>query len=183
LLRQFGGTSAGSILLAVLISSSALAGNEQQAALSVNPRAVEFELPDAGEEISGYRVELFPSRADTKTALAVNALEVARAAASESRGLVRIEMSKLFANVPDGEYVVTLQTLGPNGPSLRSEPAGPFQLTGHFRGGPRPAPAGDAGQKSGSNEAPPDHERGGRFWTIVGIALGVAAIVAPLILK
>src|SRR5262245_44921112 len=165
------------------MSSSLHAGTDQPAALSVNPRAVEFDLPDAETEISGYRVELFHSRADTSTAQAVSTLEIARGAASETSGRIRIEMSKLFTDVPDGEYIVTLQTLGPNGPSRRSEPAGPFQLTGHFKSEPRPAPAGEAGQTSGSNEAPPDHERGGRFWTIVGIAMGVAAIILPLILK
>ena len=182
--KPFAARSAVPIFLAVLIFSAALAGNEQRAALPSNPRALEFDVPEAETSISGYRVELFHSRADTSTAQAVNTLEIARASASESGGRVRIEMKGLFANVPDGEYVVTLQTFGPDGASRRSEPAGPFQLSGHFKGESRPAPGTEREPPtSEAGETPPDHERGGRFWGIVGIVMGIAAIILPLILK
>jgi hypothetical protein len=170
-------------ILGALLFPGALAA-KAQSALPVNPQAVEFDLPDPETEVTGYRVELFHSKADTDIAQPVNSLEIARTAASESRGRVRVVVSQLFAGVPDGEYVVTLQTLGPKGPSRRSPPAGPFRLSGHFNGEPRPAAAGEPVQPSSSStDTPPEHEKGGRFWTIVGIAMGVVAIILPLILK
>jgi hypothetical protein len=171
-------------MLVMSFSSSIMAGGAQSAALSVNPRAVEFDVPQAETDIRGYRVELFHSRADTRTAQAVNALEITRTAASESRGRVRIEMRELFDNVPDGEYIVTLQTVGSNGPSNRSEPAGPFRVSGHFKAARRPPSAGTPRPPSpGSDESARNQEKEGRFWVIVGIAMGVAAFVVPFIIK
>ena len=172
------------VVLVTLIAQLGMAGSEQSAALPVNPRAVDFEVPETGIEIRGYRVELFHSRSDTRTAQAVSSLDVTTAAASRQQDRVLIEMRNLFVNVPDGEYIVTLQSLGPDGISDRSEPAGPFRVSGQFKS--------DADGRSAiepksstprSDEPTADRERGERFWTIIGAAMGIAAFLVPFIIK
>jgi hypothetical protein len=178
--RQFGGVV---LAVAIMIVLQAHVGRaaEQQPALPVNPRAVEFDDPETELEVSSYRVELFHSRADTRSAQAVSVLDVMKSVVSQNQGRVRIEIGQLFDNVPDGVYIVTLQVVGPGSLSDRSEPAGPFQVSGHFNGDPF-ASAGGAGSPSpGPDDPGLDHERGGRFWSIVGIAMGIATFIVSFI--
>jgi hypothetical protein len=129
-----------------------------------NPEAVEFDVPGAGgSEIDGYRVELFPTGSDTKSAEPVKTLELSSPSASD--GKLRVDLRSSLEGLPDGAYVATIRTIRVDGQSARSEPTEPF-LVSH-------------------NRFVQDRvvERKERFWTKVGIAIGAGTMIIPLLVR
>ena len=186
-------TSRIALTVACCFSTVGLAAQAQPTAVS-NPRAIEFDRPTQDpSRIKGYRVEVFRRGADPTAAQPIKALDVARPS-STSEGRIRISLGSVLQGLPNGEYVVTLKTIGLDGESSRSAPTDPFTVSGQAgrvsartaplpTGGSAPSPPPPAAPATVEPGAPPDHERGGRFWTIVGIAMGAAAILVPFLAR
>ena len=151
-----------------------------------NPRIIEFDIPNENRSrVDGYRIELFQSREDTSVAVPIKAVDVRRALRRDELS-VRVDLRQVLEGVPDGEYVATLRTLGPDGPSARSEPTAPFLVSGGNPGGggqsvsQQPGQAEDPQPSAGREEGT---DRGHWFWTAIGIAIGVAAILIPYLAR
>jgi hypothetical protein len=148
-----------------LLLNASVVTAQSSAGRVANPEAVEFDVPDAGgAEIDGYRVELFPTGSDTKSAEPVNALELS-SPSSASDGKLRVDIRSSLEGLPDGAYVATIRTLRVDSQSARSEPTQPF-LVSHSR-------------------FVQDRvvERKERFWTKVGIAIGAGTMIIPFIVR
>lgn len=164
--------------LAICVVLFTPAGAAGQPAPIVNPRAIEFELPaGAHGNVIAYRVELFPSGSDTASAPAVRALDVPRAR-RPGRAL-RVDLREWLQGVPDGEYVATVRSLAGNGESPRSEPTEPFTISGLAGGSQERSPP----DVFVSDPAAPDQDREPWPWTAVGIAMGAALLLLPLLFR
>lgn len=156
------------VITAVLATSVLLIGApvllaQSNAGRVTNPEAVEFDVPtelDSG--IDGYRVEVFRTGSNTKSADAVKALEFSPTAAA-SEGKLRVEIRSSLEGLPDGEYLATIRTLRSNSQSARSEPTQPF-LVSH-----------------GALAQDRVIEQRERFWRKVGIAIGAGVMIIPFL--
>jgi hypothetical protein len=130
-----------------------------------NPEVVEFDVPSGGaSEVDGYRVELFPTGSDTKSAAPVKALEVS-STSTAAEGKLRVDIRGSLEELPAGEYVATVRTIRLDTQSARSEPTQPF-LVSHS------AVAQDLVL-----------ERRERFWTKIAMAVGAVAMIIPFVVR
>lgn len=126
----------------------------------VNPGALEFSLSGLASA-DGYRVEVFPSSADTRTASAIKVIEIPHARLAAD--VIQVDVAAAMADVDDGEYIATIRTADAS-LSERSAPSHPFVLA--------------RGQSVEERQA---EARRDRFWTKVAIAIGGSILVIPLL--
>ena len=129
---------------------------------AANPSTLEFVVDsNPGPDVKGYVVELFPAGSDMKSAAPIKFVQL-KTSALTTGGVIRVDLRKSLEDLADGEYVATIRTMAPKGASIRSEPTPPFLVHGTL--------------------VTNDERRKERFWTRVGIAIGAAVIIIPLIL-
>ena len=154
--------------------------------LVTNPRAIEFDIPNQTVRITAYRLELFRRGADTQAAQPDWVVNIPRRdGPDEGPGTIRIDLTSALKGVPNGEYIATLRAVGANSLSPRSAPTAPFAVSGP--GSRSSSDRGLPGTPAVTPPADPDPAQGGapdrRLWTIIGLAMGAAAIIGPLLLR
>jgi hypothetical protein len=146
----------------LLVMLSVIAGRAQDIA-TINPEAIEFDSPalDAAE-VTAYRVEIFVAGADPDRDVAV-AFALLGTDAREAPGRIRVKLSDVVQEVPNGRYVAVVRAIDG---SVRTESSAPFVL---------------AREESVEDTAATQKQE--RFWTKVAIAIGGSMLLLPYVLK
>lgn len=172
------------LFFVILLVGTVSLDAQSKSPLASNPRAIEFEIPSGDPSgITGYRIELFPRGADTRSVLPLKVFDVPQTPrANDTR--IRIEFEGVLDGLSDGEYIATLRTLSSHGESARSDPTEPFALSGHAGSVRREAAAPRAPPSPASAPQPePEQEHRPPLAVIIGILMGAAAILVPLIAR
>lgn len=166
----------------VALAMSAFAAGA--AAQPVNPHTIEFDPPRQDRDITGYRIELFPSDVDVASAVPLRTLNVARLQGGES---LKVDLRRFLRGVPNGTYVATVRSLSRQGASARSAPTEPFTIADPDWPPEEdppplpPAPPPMPPSQTPDPDRPPDDEPWP--WTLIGIAMGIAAFVLPFLFR
>ena len=151
----------------------------------MNPKVIEFEIPEQSSPVMAYRLEVFRSGTDTTSAQANWVVDIPQRDVPLADGVARVDLVKALDGIPNGEYVATLRVLGSVSDSPRSSPTQPFTIVDMSRRSSSNAGIPGTVAQPGSpvsgapQNAPPER----LLWTIIGIAMGVAAFIGPVVLR
>jgi hypothetical protein len=137
----------------------------QQQARSVNPEAIDFDLPGfARSEETRFRLDVFNASSDTRRDSPLKSSGVMSRNVTGGVEKVRVDLVGLLNRVPDGEYVATLLATR-RGESIQSEPSPVFVLS--------------------RNPATKDILVGSRerFWTKVGLSISAGLLLVPFLFR
>jgi hypothetical protein len=149
--------------MCLCLSSHQLAA--QPRVRSVNPEAIDFDIPTVDQpEQAEYRVEVFQADSDIHVAAPIKSIDLARRDFRDN-GTFRLDLTSALNDVPDGNYVATVRaTSGTQ--TVQTGPGETFVLSRH--------------------RTPEDRsalERRERFWTKIGLGIGAAILLVPLVLR
>jgi len=154
-----------SLVLVIVGCLTAATAGAQVPIRSVNPEAVEFDVPNPPDRgVTGYRVELFKADMHPDTDAPLESIKI-RADAVRDDGTVRVDLGLGSVDLPDGVYVATIRPMGGER-SERSAAGAPFVLAR----GAALAERVELVQRE-------------RRWTRIAIAIGAAILVVPFITR
>lgn len=136
----------------------------QNGVRSVNPEALEFEVPSGGDsDETAYRVEIFAAEADTSRDTPAQSIELGPSAVREE-GRIRVDVARSLGSLPDGSYVATIAAVHEGLDAVRSAPGEPFVIA-----------------RGSTPEQRAETERQERRWTKIAIAIGASLLILPFI--
>jgi len=156
------------VFLLCLSGGTAGAQQEQeqrQVVRSVNPEALDFDLPGyAGSDDTKFRLDVFYSGPEFANDRVIKSTGVMSRNVKGAADRVRVDITGLLKNVPDGRYTATLFAIK-RGETIQSERTPVFVLS---RSGIRDDETVD------SNE---------RFWTKVGLSIAGGLLLVPFLVR
>lgn len=134
---------------------------QTEAAVTVNPEALDFNLPSTAAGDRSYRLELFAPTSNPDSDQPVKSTDVH---VDRVDSVIRVSLAPAIVAIPDGEYKAVLRVVDASGPAIQSRPSNVFVLSR---------------EESLADRVAIEHRE--RFWTKVGIAIGAAAMLIPFI--
>jgi hypothetical protein len=153
------------VVIAALLSIGTTSVAAQSQGRSVNPESLEFDPLLGGQpDLTEYRVDVFAADSDPRLARPIKSIDLRRRDLRDD-GSVRIELTSVLNDVPDGRYVATIRAVSGT-QTVQSGPSETFVLS-----------------RNGTVADRVALERRERFWTKVGFAIAGGILFVPLLLR